>query len=348
MMVLSRRLIGIALAVALLFAISPANAAPLRQDGLWIRYNETVSGTITDASSEQEWQFEGSAGDLLLIDLRAVGGGLDPYLTLLGPDGSSLRTDDDGGDGSNARIGPYQIPDDGIYTVLAARYSGTGEYSLELTDLRTLPTLVAGKSLIGTISIEHPNDYFLLAGDPDQPDAIWSLAISGDDPYALPYLSLYGPGGYITGTEYLEDLSRLDPVVTFPDQTYVVVVSINVSGASESYVLQLAASEADVLADGEAVDGTLSPDIYSQQHYFRGDEGDQVRITVDADGDISPGVFVSTADRSRILFSSEGEYTERVITLVNLPASGVYIVEVLNGSYEGGSGSYTLRLDWQE
>ncbi|MBI5961240.1 MAG: hypothetical protein HY866_21055 [Chloroflexi bacterium] len=347
-MVPYRRIIWVVLAVTALFALSPAEAAPLRQDGLRIVYNETVQGTITDSSSDQEWQFSGHTGDLLLIDLRANVSGLDTYLTLLGPDGSSLRTDDDGGDSTNSRIGPYQLASDGDYTIVAARYSGTGEYSLELKDLRTLPMITDGKPLVGALNAAHTNDYFLLSGDPDQPDAIWSLGITGDNPYALPYLSLYGPGGYISGTETAEDYEHLDPIVTFPEQAYVVVVSMNAGGGEGSYELRLTPSEADVLADGVVQEGELDEDTYSQQHYFRGQEGDRVRVTVEADGEISPGLYISSADRSVILFSNDGEFTERMTILIELPSSGVYLLEVIDGSYQGNRGSYTLRLDWQE
>jgi len=161
--VFTGRILWIGLFLALSTGLSPASAAPLLQSGSRIAYNETVHGTITESSPEQQWSFTGHAGDLVLIDLHADSiSSLDTYLTLLDANGSTLMSDDDSGDSTNSRIGPYALPAEGSYTIVAGRYSGSGAYTLELKDLRTIPVLVPEKPLVGVVNAGDPSDYFLI------------------------------------------------------------------------------------------------------------------------------------------------------------------------------------------
>ncbi len=139
----------------------PAMAAPPQQDAR-IQYNETVQSDIDETRTEETWEFTGSTGDLILLDMRADGSNLDAYLTLLDPFGSPLASDDDSGEGLNARVGPFRLPSSGIYSIVAGRYGGAGGYLLELKNLSTIPTLMEQKPLTGVVDSAHPTDYFLL------------------------------------------------------------------------------------------------------------------------------------------------------------------------------------------
>ena len=64
----------------------------------------TESGVITPGGSD-EWTFEGTAGQIVDINLYAsTGSGLDTYMILNGPSGAEVASDDDGGTGLNSRI----------------------------------------------------------------------------------------------------------------------------------------------------------------------------------------------------------------------------------------------------
>jgi hypothetical protein len=253
-----------------------ADAHPSAAQTSRIEYNETVHSNIDENANEERWQFTGHTGDLILIDMRADGSNLDSYLSLLDPFGNPLASDDDGGEGLNARIGPYRLPSDGIYTILAGRYSGAGSYLLQLKNLNTIPTITIGKPLAGVLDSGHTTDYFLLpavAGD-----ALWQLSVSDDQANTDPYLALYGPSGLLTSTEY-DGGSRIDPVVALPDQTYVAVVSWNPGSTGGPYQLDLSLSTVDLLNNGVPQTGTLSYDVLHQRHYFRGEAGQSVRLS---------------------------------------------------------------------
>jgi hypothetical protein len=270
---------------------------------------------------------------------------LDPYLTLQDSDGNSLVSDDDGGEGVNARIGPYPLPADGEFTINATSYTGTGEYTLDLKNLNTIPTIVPGKPLVGVVNVTHPSDYFLLATAPASNDTLVRLHISADDPYASPYLSVYGPSGFIISTETQSDPSTIDPIVLLPGQTYAVAVSWNPGSAGGPYELLLDKSSQDLLTEGVTQSGSLTYDTYSQRHYFRGEEGEVVRITVTGEGEIAPALQIATLDFNTYLFTNEGEHMREVTTVVTIPTTAIYVVDIHDGSYSGGSGSYTIRLE---
>ena len=49
---------------------------------------------------------------------------INPYLVLLGPDGTVVAKDDDSGEGTNARIEHLTLPQSGVYTIRATGYMG--------------------------------------------------------------------------------------------------------------------------------------------------------------------------------------------------------------------------------
>ncbi|GAB4570935.1 MAG: hypothetical protein Kow0077_06320 [Anaerolineae bacterium] len=113
-----------------------------------ISYNETVSGMITDTEYRQLWTFEGTAGDAVTITMVATDDSdsvLDSYLTLIGPSGTEVASNDDADDTSvgalNAQIAKFILPETGAYTIIATRFgeefgSGTGPYELTLQKLK--------------------------------------------------------------------------------------------------------------------------------------------------------------------------------------------------------------------
>ena len=98
-----------------------------------LNFEQTVSGTITDAAPEVRYCVTASAGDWLAASMFAVDGApLDTYLKLYGPDGALLATDDDGAQvGTNSFL-VYRLPADGTYELVATRFAGQGAYRLRL------------------------------------------------------------------------------------------------------------------------------------------------------------------------------------------------------------------------
>ncbi|MCD4685393.1 MAG: hypothetical protein K8S97_05615 [Anaerolineae bacterium] len=338
----------LALFAALLTGLVPAQAAPPLQGPQRITYDVPVTGQITFDAPEEEWIFDGSAGDVVLIDMWSnEGSSLDTYVTLLDPSGMIIESNDDGGEGLNSRIGPLPLPADGAYTILASNYSGTGSYTLDVKNLNTIPTLVLDKRLVGLVNADQPMEYFRMTVPPDQEMMLVRLTIEDDNASASPYITVYSGSGLIANTEYSE-ADTIDPIALLPGESYVVVITWNTYGSGGPYELTMTLSEIGVLEDGVTQNGTLDYNNYNKQHFFVADEGDVIHITITVDGDIAPALEVVSADHSRYVFSNNGEFVRALDVTLEIPDDGVYIVEVYDGSFMGDDGSYDLTVTWQE
>lgn len=338
---------GLLLALALNAITS--TAAPARQNAPHLAYGQRVEGRLTDTITAQEWTFTGRTGDIVLLDMRANdGSSLDTLLTLVDPAGNTATTDDDSGEGLNARLGPYPLEQDGLYTVIAASYNGTGAYSLTLENLHTLPALTSGKPLAGTLSTEHPADYFALNVPPGDTVSLVRLAISDDNPYADPLLSVYNTGGFVAGIEQGIEGQRavLDPVALVPGETYLAVVAWNPGPRDYAYELTLTPSALSLLEDGVPQSGSLDYNTFSRRHYFIAQQDDTLRVTISVTGAIAPALTITSAAFDAFLFANEGEHVRELDARITVPVSGIYIVEVSDGSFQGESGSYRLQVDW--
>jgi hypothetical protein len=339
--------IGLSILVAVLvLSVTGVSAHAPAQQGTSLRYNDVVRGQITDSNDEQRWVFSGQAGDLIVIDMRATGPGLDSSLSLMGPDGSLITSDDDGGPGFNSRIGPLELPADGAYTILTGRYNGQGDYILELRYLPTIPTLAPEKSLVGTVNAEQPNNFFLLdLTTPSDHDTLWRITVEDDDFYSDPVITVYGPDGLIATSEAEIDGGSIDPIVPLVGESYVVIVSWNADSAGGPYEITLRESARDLLIDGAAQTGTLDSATTSQAHYFRGTEGQMIRVSVRTRDDIAPALEIRSVDYSAYLFFNEGDSAREMRVTLRLPITAVYAIYVRDGSFEGNSGTYTLDFE---
>lgn len=100
----------------------------------------TLAGAITssdcpasDASGYDLWQFSGSAGDTITIDMRSSA--FDAYLVLLDPSDVPVAANDDAAAGStDARI-TFTLTSSGTWTVVANSLAaaGSGDYALSIS-----------------------------------------------------------------------------------------------------------------------------------------------------------------------------------------------------------------------
>jgi len=88
---------------------------------------------LSSSSSGDRWQFQGSNGDSITIQLNSPD--FDTYLELLDPGGYELSENDDF-DGLNSQIGPIRLTETGRYTIIARSFAGvgSGDYTLRLNN----------------------------------------------------------------------------------------------------------------------------------------------------------------------------------------------------------------------
>ncbi len=105
-----------------------------------IEYGTTVTGTITEEAAGVLYAFVAQRGDVITVTMDRADGSLDPRVAILNTSQNPLTSNDDGGEGQNARIEGFTIASSGVYYLLATRYNGaqgdantTGGYRLTLT-----------------------------------------------------------------------------------------------------------------------------------------------------------------------------------------------------------------------
>lgn len=303
---------------------------------------QAQSGELSASISTQEWTFDGSAGDLILIDMRSDStSDLDCYLTLLDTSGAVLLTDDDSGLSLNARIGPTTLPATGTYTVQSTAFSGTGVYTIELLNLNALPVLEIGVPVSGVIDASHQTDFYQLPAV--APGELLRVVARQDSDRVLPWLDLYGPNGLITSTEY-NGGDSLDPIISQAGELYIVGVSWDGYSSGGPYEVSLESSEIVLLTPGASQTVQLDYDNYTGSHFFEAEAGQVFQLTARIDGGLSLAMDVMTTDRVTYVFSASGGQTRALAVEFEIPETGMYMIEVRDGSYSSGTGTYTITL----
>lgn len=112
----------------------------------------------------QVWTFEGQAGQRLVIEMLSRSGNVDPHLVLQDSSGKELARDDDGGDGTNARL-RYVLRAAGRYRVVASNFRASryGPFTLTMSEAAPLVTSMTG--VRGTVGRGETRTATLSRGD---------------------------------------------------------------------------------------------------------------------------------------------------------------------------------------
>lgn len=98
-----------------------------------------VTSRIDRNNQADVWSFDGTAGEVVSLDMSALSGSLDTQLILLGPDRNVIDSNDDAtADTRNSLIANRTLPVTGNYLIVASRFGknigGTeGDYTLRIT-----------------------------------------------------------------------------------------------------------------------------------------------------------------------------------------------------------------------
>ncbi|MEQ8677017.1 MAG: hypothetical protein RLP44_14825 [Aggregatilineales bacterium] len=238
----------------------------------FIEYGAEVTGTLSDDSPSQIFEFLGDAGDVVTITMIAdASSSLDTRLFLYDEDGYldsgvAIAENDDSGDSDigvlNSRIADFELPDDGFYYIEATSFGDAGDYTLTLAsdamsagvEVRQWASFATGTSQYGTDSWS----FMQATGEPntaecgDYTTAWASSSSTGSDTLALEFdtpvrasevniYQTYNPGSIIrvelsntTSGEIVEIPNSADPLGNTPCPG----------------VFTLAVPELDLLADG--------------------------------------------------------------------------------------------------
>lgn len=198
-----------------------------------IECNSTVTGTLTaddcdlgDGTVFDEWQFEGTDGDTVTIDMTSVA--YDTFLFLLDPSLSIATVDDDGGDGSNSRI-VYTLDSTGIWSIWANNFFAgpIGDYALTLVCEGVEPP-AGSQLLVPGFEVE--------VDDPEGPTTFFAVRNTTDDAVEI---DVAYHGEQITGTPLRTDVFMLGPRQTLTQNVRGDLSDLNVTGGVASGLIAI-------------------------------------------------------------------------------------------------------------
>ncbi|MFB6074009.1 MAG: PPC domain-containing protein [Haloarculaceae archaeon] len=290
--------------------------------------------------------FRGSAGQTVRIEMGSGTG--DTYLRLLGPDGSVVAENDDGGQGLNATIERATLPSDGEYTVVATSYSPIETFRYRLS-VEVIGSGAPGGADLRSIDADQTVSSRLDEGDPTagflrghyepvtfRGRAGQSVTIEMTSQRGDPYLFLYGPDGDVVARN--DDVRGLNARIRTDlpaSGEYTIVATSYDPDATFDYELSLATGSPDwpdlrSISYGETRQGGIDREDPASRAYrghyepvtFEGSAGDRVTVDMTSDGDpylllLAPnGTVLAENDDARGLDSritatlpTDGEYT---------------------------------------
>ncbi len=314
------------------------------------------------------WTLAGRAGQRVVIDLTSSA--FDAYLVLRDADGRMIGSDDDSGEGQNARLHAV-LPRDGTYLVIATGFgeSARGRYNLAVTGWEAPDAPAPGRS--AALRAGETKDGILEPGD----------EISGDGPYQdrwtfeAPagarlrvemrstdldsYVTVLSPDGSMVGHDD-DGLGGRDAALSFramaAGRYTVLASSYGEEPATGAYKITLLEEHGDfadpgaatAIKMGETREGRLeSGDLRGQRgledHWtFTGRTGDAVRI--DAMSSAFDAYLVLLKGAAVVDSNDDGGEGQNARIIAVLPETGTYSAVV--SAYGGGDagGAYRLQL----
>lgn len=282
-----------------------------------IAYGRSLQGTIVVLGDVDFCKFDGQAGDLVTVEVRAEvdGSSLDSVLTLYDSDGQTvLAFNDDFADWRpvtlDSKLVRFPLPHDGTFYLKVEDYSGSGSenHFYTLTLVRDTPDdhgdwpqnatpINAGENLPGVINPPPDTDYFVFNANAGDLIIAEILAQRQGSPLD-PMLALYDEQGNLlafnndyygldsaifyqipqTGRYFLQVMPFGGPDVGGPDYTYTLSLRIALAEREPNND----PATATQIAYGDAISGAINPSGDVDYYKFDGQEGDYVTISVDA------------------------------------------------------------------
>jgi uncharacterized protein (TIGR03437 family) len=304
---------------------------------------QQVTGNLSDADCQSRrgtpgdrYSFNGRTGELIAIGM----GGFDTYLILIGPDGTTIAEDDDGGGSNfNSRIpsgsGFLALPATGTYIIEAAAYSGgRGSYFLLLTQVppgcTNYSIAPASQSFeanggAGSVNVATGDGCTWTATSNAPWITINPGSASASGSRAASFAVAANPGaGYRNGT------------LTIAGQTF----TVEQAGTGGSCAVTPIVGGQTVNANLNQGDcrGRFGSSNYLDRYSFTAAAGDQVAITPSSS--FTPFLSLRAPNGTEII---NGVSRLPANGFINLPLSGTYLIEFTSNS-SSTSGDYTLNL----
>ncbi|GAB4512545.1 MAG: hypothetical protein OHK0046_12240 [Anaerolineae bacterium] len=259
------------------------------------------------------YAFEGVEGDLIVASLSAEG--LDTSITLVDSEGNNL-VNSTYFDGQNARLGPFALPNDGLYA-LSIRAEGASRLLLDTVE----PVeLTLGESTPAELTAETQVLYF--AFNLEEPLLVDVVVDSGGELDTR--FELLNPFGFLETAEdnnaLTVDPQSLELALDNTGVYYLIVAPSDLSETLEGELnVTIVETQVDSLDEGSQ---TLVFDSFHSERVvnFEGSAGERVQLTIEVDVPASPFLEVTQAG---VLIASYGQdRVDRAVLTFTVPEDG--------------------------
>jgi len=367
---LSRSSWSVAVIAALL---SPSlHAQPVRA----IAVGQSVSDSLTTGdpvlrsrhSPYRIWMLDGRAGQRVVIDLMSSD--FDAYLILRDADGRMVASDDDSGEGQNARLHTV-LPRDGRYRVIATAVgdSAHGRYTLAVSGWEAPDAAPPGRSAV--IAVGETKDGILEPGDEISADGPYQdrwlvdaragarLSVEMRSSDLDSYLVVLGPDGRVLGSDD-DGGGGKDAEVALragvAGRYTVLATSYGDEPVTGAYRISLQQDSGDfaepgvaaTIAVGESKEGRLEEGDargtrgLEDRWTFQGRAGQGVRI--DAMSDAFDAYLVLLRNGIAVDSNDDGGEGQNARIVTVLPETGPYTAVVSAYGSSAAGGRYTVQL----
>lgn len=285
----------------------------------------TVEGTLDDSMGV--YTFSARAQEVFLFTLNSDD--FDPFLQVESADGDVLVSDDDGGEGYNARA-IFLAPEAGEYSVVVRGFIGNATGSYVLTSTNDAPQLSLGEPL----DVELAENGLVLAYFiAESGVAVTIRATAGDG--VDTNLTLTGPDG--TQVAFNEDYDGINPVIdsAILQQTGLYAVTLAPYSDDDFGTVTLLVEKTELTFIQEnAVVVTFEDDgIWRKVLALDVEEGVQYEVILDFDSEASGSIDLKPLDPSSFSSYFSFSNTEGVRFLYRPTITGTVRVELTNNSF---------------
>lgn len=306
-----------------------------------ITIGESVQGQLTSSQPTQEFTFEAQAGDLITINMTAS---FDTYLILLDSNRSEVTRDDDGGDGLNSRIGPYEISATGRYIIVANSYGnivggtpGTGVFNLALA-AASVDAIEYTQTVSGTISGSAPVYVYRFSGTGGDIVTV-NLTTSN----TAVYMTMTGANGRTNLGTY-GGTGVIGPYTLPQTGGYIINVTSYDTFNPTDFTVALNRIVPQPIEFGAEIETSFGdePALY---YAFEAVQGDAINLTVESGGSVDTRAVIIDPFGTEVASDDDGGqgFDPEIRNLI-LQQAGTYSL-LISPYIVGDDGTFTIRLN---
>ncbi len=273
----------------------------------------TAGTTNVDAEAEQSlWQFNANQGDLVTINLEALGSENYSFLTLYNPNGGQIGY----GEGHETVTLSTLLPENGNFTIEVRWANEPSSYMLSVETVS--PTMIAA----GITNVAAEAEQSLWQFNANQGDLV-TINLVAAEIDSTPYVYLYDLNGRDIGR--YSDFPGTSTAKSLLPEDGPYTIEVRWGSESSSYTLSVE-TVTPLLISGNS----FSQDTGPEQRWweFKGEQGTQVIITMEAlepEGDPYLRLYDAAGLEIWSNDNSDGTLNSRIEFV--LPANGLYQIE---------------------